>query len=266
MYPYLSICTILRRNNSPRLWTAGVCDSNRVSLTSFPVLFGEEIVGREADKARSPRDWFLFNWAENISTIDLVVEANFSISPLRRCSRFSVADEPHPLMPQRYSPASYFQTGWILWSFTSNYTTPSLSPNPSCVLSPLPSSLTSKFSSSELHPSRLDSTRLDSSELDSDRKSSCSSQSLLLLSVSPFVDFLDRFFDVYYSSRRVRKSELNAACASCLVPLSEGDYLVFNCYTKQWLVNELIEQLWAPNQQRGELRSYLIKPNHHTSS
>ena len=173
---YLSICTVLGRNNSPRSWTARVCDSNRVSLASFPVLFGEEIVGREADKVRSSQDWFLFNWAENISTIDLAVEVDFSISLLRRRSRFSVVNEPYPQMSRRCSPASSFQTGWILWSFTFNCTSSLLSPSPSCILSPLPSSLTSKSSSSELHPSRLDSTKFHSWELDFHRKSSCSSQ------------------------------------------------------------------------------------------
>lgn len=68
---------ILRHNNSSRLWTSRVCDLSFVSFTSFLVLFGEKIVSKEADKALFFWDWFLFNLAKNISTIDLVVDPIF---------------------------------------------------------------------------------------------------------------------------------------------------------------------------------------------
>ena len=102
--------------------------------------------------------------------------SQFSISLLQCRSRFSVTDEPRPLMPRRYSSASSFQTGWIISSFNSNCTYSSLSPNLFRGLSPLPFSFSSTFSSIELYQSKLDSTKSDLSELDSDRKSLRSSQ------------------------------------------------------------------------------------------
>ncbi len=82
---YLSIYTVLRRNNSQRSWTARVCDSSFVFFNNFSVLFDEKRVVEEENKPRSFWDWFLFNWAKNISIIDLVVEADFSMFLLYRC-------------------------------------------------------------------------------------------------------------------------------------------------------------------------------------
>ena len=171
--PYLSIRTVLRRNNPLRSWTARVCDSNRVFLTFFSVFFGEKIAGREVDKKRSFGDLFLLNWAENISIIDLVVEVDFLISLLQHRSRFFMVDEPHSLIPWRYFSESSFETSWIICSFTSNCTLSSMSLNLFYVISPPPFSLSSRFSSTKLYQSKPDSTKSDSSELDSDRKSSC---------------------------------------------------------------------------------------------
>ena len=171
--PYLSICTVLIRSNSPKLWMARVCNSKRVSLTFFFEIFRGKTADEGVGKEPLSEEFFFFDWAENISTIDLVVEANFSNSLLRFLSRFSVVDKPHPLTPRKYPPASSFQTGLKL--STSNCTPSSLFSNPSFVLSPPPLS-TSEFSSSELRSPRLDSSTFDSSELDSDWGSSCSSQ------------------------------------------------------------------------------------------
>ena len=120
--PYLSICTVLRRNNSPKSWAARVCDSSRVSFTSLFEHFGGKTTDEGVGKRPLSGDRLLFDWAENISTIDLVVEADFSNSLLRCLSCFSVVDEPQPLTPRKYTPASSFQTGLKMGSSTPNCT------------------------------------------------------------------------------------------------------------------------------------------------
>lgn len=165
---YWSIYTVLRRNNFLQSWTARVCNSCRVSFTFFFEVLGETGgVGRRS----LSEDQFLLDWAENISTIELVVEADYSNSFLRLLSRFSEVNKPQPITPRKYPLAS---------SSNSNCTPPSLFPNPSFILSPLPWFL-SEFSSSELRPQRLelselDLSELDPSELDSDQKFLCPSQ------------------------------------------------------------------------------------------
>ena len=139
--------------------------------------------------------------------------------------------EPHPFIPQRQLPASSFQTGLKLGSLSPNYTPPSWSPNPSWILTPRLLS-TSTLSLSELGSSRLEYLIFDSSELDSDWSSSSlsqkSSSSLCFLRNLFFVPFSDRFFYVCDFQRRERISDLGAACASCLAPLSHNNYLVYN--------------------------------------
>lgn len=99
---------ILRRNNSPKVWVAQVCDSSHVFFTFVFELFDGGGAGKEVDKGVLSEDWFLFDWVKNIFTIDLVVDADFSNSLLRYLSRFSVIDKPHLLTPYKYPPALSF--------------------------------------------------------------------------------------------------------------------------------------------------------------
>ena len=146
-------------------------------------------------------------------------------------------------------------------SSSSNCTPPSLSPNPSCILSSLLLS-TSELFSLALCLSRLDWQTLtyQSWILIGGLHIQKSSSSFCFLKIASSVDFLYRFFELFYSWRRVRLSELSAAFAFCWALLPESDYVVSNRYTMYILIKEFL--LRKP----AGLRSYLIRYRSNTSN
>lgn len=76
-------------------------------FTSFEHFDGEK-AGRGIDKRFLSKDWFLFDLVENISTIDLIIDADFFNSLLRCLSCFSVVNKLHPLTLYKYPPILFF--------------------------------------------------------------------------------------------------------------------------------------------------------------
>ena len=218
---------VLRRNNSSKFWAARVCDSSHVFFTFFFKLFDGGGAGVGVDKEPLSEDWFLFDWAKNISTIDLVVDANFSNSLLHYLLRFSMLDKPHSLTPHKYPPVLFFQTGLKMRSSSSNYTPLLLSPNPFCVLSPFSLS-TSKLSSSVFCLSRLHLSNLDLSELDSDQRSLCSSQKL-----SSSLYFIKNCFFCWLSTLIIWAFFLLVACA--IIRVKYSFHFLLSPITRKWL-------------------------------
>ncbi len=151
-----------------------VCDPIYAFFTFFLIVFGENRIDDEANKTGWFQDWFLFSWTENISLIDVVTLANFSILFLQHRSHFLLANEPYPLISWRYSPELFSLTNQILCYSIFNFTPHLLSLKLFCVLSLFWSAPISKFASSELHLLRPNSTKFDFSEMYANWKSLCS--------------------------------------------------------------------------------------------
>lgn len=145
MYLYQFIYMVWKYNNLPKFLAAQVSNSIYAFFVFIKLFNRRKVSIKKIDKEFLFKDWFLFNWAENIFVIDLIIDDNFSNSHIRYLPCFFVVDKWDFLISCKYLPAIFFQTSPKIGFSSSHCIFPLLSLNLSYILSPLSLSTSKLF-------------------------------------------------------------------------------------------------------------------------